>query len=82
MTSRRPTDEADEAGHHRDPSVWRNGLATARAALHAAEASPPPAGRSPDDHAVRSSEGVVVRARRIAAWVNGVGDPDQLERRQ
>ena len=80
MTSPRPDDR--EAADYRDPSVWRNGLAAARAALHAVEASPPPAGLPSDEAPVRSSEGPVARARRIAAWVNGVGDPDQFDPRQ
>ena len=91
MTPSGSTDD-QAAADYRDPSVWRNGLAAARAALRAAEESPrqaepgrpPHSPRScpPEDETVRSSEGPVARARRIAAWVNGVGDPDQLEGRQ
>ena len=81
MTPSGSTDD-QAAADYRDPRVWRTGLAAARAALRPVETSPPPAGPPPEDEAVRSSEGPVARARRIAAWVNGVGDPDQLEGRQ
>lgn len=81
MTPSGSTDD-QAAADYRDPRVWRNGLAAARAALHPVEASSPPAEPPPEDETVRSYEGPVARARRIAAWVNGVGDPDQLERRQ
>ena len=81
MTPSGSTDD-QAAADYRDPSVWRTGLAAARAALRPIETSPAPAEHPPEEKTVRSSEGPVARARRIAAWVNGVGDPDQLERRQ
>lgn len=75
------TDNHQGSGGYRDPGVWRSGLAAARAALHSTEGPTEPA-EPVTVEVARNSEGPVARSRRIAAWVNGVGDPDQLEPRQ
>ncbi len=70
----------------RDPRVWRRGLAAAREALRALGADEEPddvvAGPVEDPTPVTRREGVAERARRIAAWVNGVGDPAQFDDRR
>ncbi len=78
------------AGTSRDPRVWRPGLAAARQALRAAGVEEAPSdepGKDPPEpvenkEKTSSREGVVERARRIAAWVNGVGDPAQFDDRR
>jgi HEPN domain-containing protein len=72
------------AGDSRDPRVWRSGLAAARQALRDAVGESEDEVPEPveDPAPRRDAESVVERARRIAAWVNGVGDPDQLDDRR